>query len=60
MSERFFFARVVCYNVRNHSEAGENKDIYFRMAKESKEMLVKNGVPAPCWVEEGGVKVAVC
>ena len=44
----------------DYSEAGENKNIDLWVAKESEEVLVENGVSAPCRVEEGCVQVSVC
>jgi len=52
VAERFFFAGVISYNVGNYSKAGKNKNIYFGMAKESEEVLVEDGVPSSCRVEE--------
>lgn len=44
----------------NYSEAWKNEDVYFRMTKEPKEVLVKDGIPAPGRIKKGGVKVSVC
>lgn len=46
--------------MRDYSEAGKNKNIYFGVAKEPEQVLVKDWVPSPSGVEEGGVKVTIC
>lgn len=39
----------------DHSESGENKDVYFGVPEEPKEVLVENWVSAPCRVKECGI-----
>lgn len=45
--------------MRDHSEAGKNKNVDFRVAEESEEVLVKNWVPSSCGIEECGIEVSV-
>ena len=46
-------------NLRDHSEAGQDQNVYFGVPKESKQVLVKNRVSAPRWIEEGSVKISI-
>ena len=55
ISEGFFFAGVIRYDVRNYSKAWENENINFWVAEESEQVLVENGVTTSCWVEERGI-----
>lgn len=60
VAERFLFTGVVGYNMGDHAESGEDKNVDFGVSKESEEVLVKDGVSPSGRVKEGGVKVSVC
>ena len=53
------FTGMMGDNMGDGTKAGEDEDIDFRMAEESEEMLIKNGVPPAPGVKEGGVEVPV-
>lgn len=55
VAEGFLLTRVVGDYVGDYAESGENKDINFRVTKESKQVLVQYGVPPSGRIEEGGV-----
>lgn len=44
----------------DYTKAREDKDIDFRVTKESEQMLVKDRVPPSSRVKEGCIKVSVC
>jgi len=41
--------------VRDHAEAGKDKNVDFGVSEESEQVLVKNRVSSSCRVEESGV-----
>lgn len=53
--EGFFFVRVIGYYMRDDAEAWEDKNIDFRVAKESEQMLIENWVSASGRVKEGSI-----
>lgn len=46
--------------MRDYTKSRKNQNINFRVAKESEQMLIKDGVSTSGRVKEGCVEVAVC
>lgn len=55
ITEGLLFAGVVGYDVGDYTKSWENKNVNLGVAKESEEVLVKDGISSPCRVKEGGV-----
>lgn len=59
VAERLFFTRVVGYDMRDYPEPRQDENVDFGVAKESKQVLVKDWVSTACGVEKGCVKITV-
>lgn len=59
MTESRIFSSVYSEDMPDDSEARDNKDIYFRVAKKSEQVLKENRIPPPSGVKESSIYVSI-
>lgn len=58
-TERLPLTTIISHHMRDYAKPWEDKNVYFRMAKKSKKMLVEDRIPSTGRVKEASIKITI-